>query len=278
MLCRNTLNNERKLDVWSLPETPRPQQRVVLLGASNLSRSFPIAVETARAMFPGPLAVYVAKGHGRSYGKESGFFGKKISGIFSCDLWQNFSKDNSLPTVACVTDIGNDLAYEVSVDAILDSVCRCFDLLQTANARVVVSDLPTDVLRAVGQSKYLLLRSLLFPQCRLSLCEMLNRADQLSERLREEAKSRKIACFPVPTEWYGLDPIHFRRPFFRRFWTEFFTLSGGAAHTSSGDALPWLVRSYLKRLRPEKWTWLGAARQAPQPNGRFQDGSLFSLY
>jgi len=229
-------------------------------------------------MFSGPLVMYVAKGHGRSYGQDSVFFGKKLSGIFSCGLWKDFYNDRSLPTTACVTDIGNDLLYEVPVDAILDSVCRCFDHLQTVDAKVVVSDLPMGVLREIGPAKYLLFRSLLFPQCRLSLGEMLHRANHLSERLREEAESRKIACFTAPAKWYGLDPIHFRRPFFRPFWEGLFTLSGGAAPAPSTHALPWLVRSYLKRLKPERWSWFGVERSAQQPNGRLQDGSLFSLY
>jgi len=272
------LNDQQKLDVWPPLEAIQPRQKIVLLGASNLARSFPIAVETAQAMFPGPLAMYVAKGHGRSYGKDSGFFGKKLSGIFSCGLWQDFYGDRSLPTTACVTDIGNDLAYEVPVNTILDSVCRCFDHLQTVDAKVVVSDLPIGVLREVGSSKYLLLRSLLFPQCRLSLREFLSRADHLSQRLREEAESRKIACFTVPNEWYGFDPIHFRRPFFRPWWQALFELSGGAACASRGHALPWLSRCYLQRLKPEREAWFGVVRHAPQPNGRFQNGSLFSLY
>ncbi len=272
------MNDQQKLDVRPPLEAIQPRQKIVLLGASNLARSFPMAIETARAMFPGPLALYVAKGHGRSYGQDSGFFGKKLPGIFSCGLWKDFCKDCSLPTVACVTDIGNDLAYEVPVDAILDSVCRCFDHLQAADAKVVVSDLPTDVLREIGSTKYLLFRSLLFPQCQLSLGEILHRVDRLNERLREEAKSRGIACFTAPVEWYGFDPIHFRRPFFRPFWKELFTLSGGASPAPNSHAWPWLVRSYLNRLKPERWSWFGVERHAQQPNGRFQDGSLFSLY
>lgn len=63
-------------------ETLAAMRRVVLLGASNLSRTFPTVVHVAQRMFDQPLEFLVAKGHGRSYGQESCLFGKKIVEFF----------------------------------------------------------------------------------------------------------------------------------------------------------------------------------------------------
>ena len=101
-----------------------PTRRVILLGASNLTRSFPTVVATVRQTWPAPVEIMAAMGHGRSYGQDSSVLGKKISGIFPCALWQDLQNRPSLPTAALVTDIGNDMLYGVSPDQMLDWVER----------------------------------------------------------------------------------------------------------------------------------------------------------
>src|SRR5215207_2044158 len=109
-----------------------PTRRVILLGASNLTRSFPTVVATLRQTWSEPIEIMVAMGHGRSYGLDSSFLGKKISGIFPCALWQDLQSRQPLPTAALVTDIGNDILYGVSSDLLLDWVERCLDRLSEA--------------------------------------------------------------------------------------------------------------------------------------------------
>ena len=96
-----------------------PSRRVILLGASNLVLSFPTIVATARATWGEPIEFMAAMGHGRSYGKDTSVFGRKISGIFPCALWQDLQNRPPMPTTALVTDIGNDLLYGVTPDQLL---------------------------------------------------------------------------------------------------------------------------------------------------------------
>ena len=93
-----------------------PTRRVILLGASNLTRSFATVVAAARRTWDEPVEIMAAMGHGRSYGQDSTVFGRKISGIFPCALWQDLQKRPPLPTAALVTDVGNDLLYGVPPD------------------------------------------------------------------------------------------------------------------------------------------------------------------
>ena len=81
-------------------------------------------------------------GHGRSYGQDSTVFGRKISGIFPCALWQDLQNRPTLPTAALVTDIGNDLLYGVPPDQLLEWVERCLDRLAEAGAATIVTQLP----------------------------------------------------------------------------------------------------------------------------------------
>jgi len=222
-------------------------------------------------VFRAPLDIYVAKGHGRSYGKVSSCLGKKIPGIF-------LEQEKSVPITAFVTDIGNDLAYEVPVETILEWVEACFDHLSALGARVVLSDLPMDVLKHLKESRYRLFRALFFPQCRLDWHEMLHRAEQLSEGLQGLAKSREVPVFTGRIDWYGLDPIHVRRHFYPAMWSQLFSLVAETNNDSLSPRYPFTLAWYLRSLRPAKWSTFSISRRAPQPNGQLRNGSTISLY
>jgi len=272
------LNDAIQLDVWSQIETAEPRRKLVMLGASNLSRAFPTAVSLALNAFEVPIAIYLAKGHGRSYGKQSICFGRKISGIFQCGIWQALSQENCVPISAWLTDIGNDLAYEEPVTRVLEWVETCVDRLQTLGAQIVLSDLPIEVLRAVSATRYRLMRSVLFPNCRLAWPEMLSRAEQLSQCLNELAKSRKIAIFTGNISWYGWDPIHPRPRHFVDLWSGLLQpfVEQRTPKSQVNDSLLW--RTYLHGLRPEQWSQFSIPRRASQPQGRLCDGSTIFLY
>ena len=249
-----------------------------MLGASNLSRAFPIAISMSRSAFDTPLSFFVAKGHGRSYGKVSSCFGKKNSGIFSCGIWRDLAREKNVPISAFLTDIGNDLAYEVPVDQVLEWVEGCVDRLSALGAQVVLSDLPMDSLRQVSETKYRLFRALLFPQCRLEWRELLHRAEQLSECLRAFAESREMPIFSVRKACYGFDPIHPRRRDFPEIWTHLLSLVTDVPSDLQSHRCPLGLAWYLRGLRPESWSTWSLQRRAIQPNGLLRDGSTIALY
>ena len=272
------LENNSELDVWSHIETIEPKRKLVFLGASNLSRSFPTAISLALQSFEGPIDFYIAKGHGRSYGIEARCFGKKFLGIFYCGLWDAIAQENSVPINAWMTDIGNDLAYDVTVEQVMGWVEGCVDRLLEQNAQVVLSDLPIDVVRGMSRSRYRFFRTLLFPYCSLDHASMVSRAEQLSERIHELAKKRNIPVFEGESEWYGFDPIHPKRRFFVELWSRNIQLATSQDMPYVKDAMPLTLRWYLKTLQPEQWSFFSLLRRAAQPNGLLRDGTKLYLY
>src|SRR2546423_15371382 len=115
----------RRLPCKASAEANTSMRRVILLGASNLTRSFPTVVATVRQTWYEPVEIMAAMGHGRSYGQDSSVLGRKISGIFPCALWRDLQNRPPLPTAALVTDIGNGILYGISTDRLLDWVERC---------------------------------------------------------------------------------------------------------------------------------------------------------
>jgi hypothetical protein len=250
----------------------------VLLGASNLSLMFPTVVETVRAMTSAPLEMLVAKGFGRSYGREAKFFGKKFLGILQCGLWDAMDRAPRVPTFALVTDIGNDLAYESPVSTIIRWINETLDRLEAHDARVVLNNIPIGSLRTVGAVRYHAFRELLFPNCKLSRQEMLRRAEELSEALARIAEERKTPVFSGENAWYGLDPIHPRWKSAGEIWRRMLGELFGSSEAAPLTAPSYRTALALRRLRAEHWTRFGMVRQSAQPAASLHDGTTIALY
>src|SRR5206468_1529905 len=134
---------------------------------SNLSRGLSTVIETACGIWGQPLDVLAAVGHGRSYGVRSAMLGRELPGITECGLWQALRQRQAAPTTALITDIGNDLLLDVPVSETVAWVEACIERLQTVDARVVLTPLPLVSVATLSRAKFLLLRSVLYPACRL---------------------------------------------------------------------------------------------------------------
>jgi hypothetical protein len=255
-----------------------PSRRVILLGASNLVLSFPTIVATARSTWDEPVEFMAAMGHGRSYGKDTSVFGRKIPGIFPCALWQDLQNRPPLPTAALVTDIGNDLLYGVAPDQLLEWVVRCIDRLQEANASVVVTQLPIENLDGLGEARFRFFRQILFPRNRFTLSELKSLARSVNDRLVELGESRKIPVIPVSSAWYGFDPIHLTRRARRVAWPLLLSSWRAVEVPFAMPRLSLWTAAYLVTRSPLERSLLGFRQRAAQPSGRLADGSTISLY
>jgi hypothetical protein len=259
-------------------ETEKSRKRIVLLGASNLSLMFPTVIETVRAMTNAPLEIHVAKGFGRSYGRESQFFGKKFLGILQSGIWESIDREQRAPTFAIVADVGNDLAYESPVQTVLRWINETLDRLESLGSRVALNNVPIASIRTVGPLRYRAFRELFFPNCKLPRAKMLRRAEELSEALQLLGDKRKTPVFTGESAWYGLDPIHPRRAAAGEIWGRMLgeLLTPGTVapivRPKSATALA------LRRLQPLAWAHFGLARHAHQPAARLNDGTTIALY
>jgi hypothetical protein len=258
--------------------TPAPSRRLILLGASNLTRSFATVVEMARATWGEPVEIMAAMGHGRSYGQDSRVLGRKISGIFPCALWQDLQNRAPMPTAALVTDIGNDLMYGVPHDHLQNWIAACLDRLTDAGASVVITQLPVASVDALGAARFEFYRRLFIPGRRLTLEHAKSMVRTFNDRLIRLGEQRKIPVISVSDTWYGLDPIHIRRRVFRSAWSTMME-SWRAAEPPLVLRRPSIwTAAYLASLAPWEHTILGIRRRAAQPSGRLSDGTTISLY
>jgi hypothetical protein len=255
-----------------------PARRVVLLGASNLTRSFATVVSVARSTWGEPVEVMAALGHGRSYGQDSTVLGRKIPGIFPCALWRDLEHRAALPTAALMTDIGNDLLYGVPPKQILKWVAQCLDRLAAAGASTIITQLPLSSVERLGEARFRLFRSVLFPRSRLTLSGAKDLVRELNQELIALGQSRKMPVISMENAWYGFDPIHVRRRAWRQAWPAILAPWHAAGSAIVVPRMSLRTSAYLAMLPPSERSLFGVKRRAVQPSGRLSDGSTISLY
>jgi hypothetical protein len=254
-------------------------RRLVLLGASNAVRGFHIVVRAARQAWGDPVEVLGALGLGRSYGMRSAVLARSLPGIVECGLWAELERRPPAPTAALVTDVGNDIVYGASTDAILAWVESCVERLQAAGAEVAITGLPLERLARLSPAGYAALKAVLFPfHPWLPLPEALRRARVVAEGVRRLAE-RRGACFvPLRPEWYGLDPIHMSPRRWEQGWGAIMAAACGEAPAAAAVAGAGPSALRLFALRPERQWVFGRKQTRAQPALALPGGGSVSLY
>ena len=255
-----------------------PEKRIVLLGASNLISNIATVLETARGIWSAPADMLIAAGYGRSYGSDSHVLGRTLPSIADCGIWSALERRPVVSTAALVTDIGNDLAYGFSVEQIIRWVKLCIQRLAELDACIVLTQLPLDSLDALERWKYHFFRMLLFPQCRLSLELIRERAHELNAHLIELAQNQQLPIIRPRLDWYGFDPIHIRYRARGSAWREImgpWNERPGGEDSYLGSVRTWCR---LTCMRPLRRTLFGIQQVKHQPCGVLGDGSLISLF
>ncbi len=265
--------------------------RVVLLGASNLTRGLSTVIESAEHALGGPLEVFAALGHGRSFGLRTNVFFRELPGILGCGLWPALQQRPELPTLALITDVGNDLLYHVPVETILAWVDAALTRLKAFSASTVLALPPICNLPRMSAARFYVMRTLLYRRCRLSFAETVRRAEQLERGLRNLGQSHQAPVVEMQREWYGIDPVHIRLRQWHAAWPAMLApwLKESLGQASSGQAssgqasacrpagslLRWLQ---LRSSLPAEVAFFGMERRSHQPCVTLGGGSTVWLY
>jgi hypothetical protein len=254
-----------------------PGRRVVLLGASNLTRGISTVVATAQRVWGQPLEVLAALGHGRSYGIESRVLGRRLPGILNSGLWGTLDQAAPLPTAVLITDVGNDILYGVPVAEIVRWVETALDRLGPV-AKICMTGLPMGSVANLGPQRFRLYRQLFFPKCRLSLEEARRRACELHDSLQSIATARHLGWIELQDHWYGIDPIHIQLRHWSRAWAEMLSTWNGSHATAAAARASMARWIYLRTRRPHERVLFGIKQYREQPSATLRDGTAISFY
>jgi len=248
--------------------------RIVALGASNLTRGFQTVVSTARAAWGPRVEVLAALGHGRSYGARSQLVFRSLPGILESGLWSELESRPHVATRALVTDVGNDILYGFSPEQTLAWVGEVLRRLRRVTEDIVVTDLPLASIRQLSRLKFLAFRSILVPSCRLSLPQVLERAELVNVGLAELSSAQGAKLTRLDPAWYGFDPIHVRPSRWKVAWRQI--LGAQPPASVNGVSAAESLRLYL--MRPERRWMFGREQFTPQSGIALPSGGRVWLY
>tara|TARA_R110002111_G_scaffold261492_1_gene334525 strand:- start:45138 stop:45947 length:810 start_codon:yes stop_codon:yes gene_type:complete len=262
-------------------ENPSPARPVILLGASNLTRDFPLILRLLETAIESPVNIFTAMGHGRSYGNWSRLLSRALPGISKCELWDAIpeARTESQQPLALLTDIGNDLIYGQSTDAILGWIESCIRHLQQIDARITITLLPEASISQLSAFRFDVTRRLFFPHNRVSLEELKQKVRSLNQRLAEFAKFDQIAVVEIPRAWYGFDPIHYRYSQRATLWKSILSEWDLPAITNHAAQNRWYDCFYsFYHLQPALKRQWGKTQRRSQPARILADGTRISVY
>lgn len=263
----------------SMGETASHLQRVILLGASNLTYSFPLVIDTLAAACQPGVEIFAAHGHGRSYGSWNRVLVRSLPGICTCRLWHDLGevRGDRPPPWALITDVGNDLLYGFSPATVAGWVEICLQHLAQHQAAVTLTLLPLASVRRLSAWRFHLTRLCFFPTSDLTFHVMLDRADELNQRLTELGRTYAARLVEPAGHWYGFDPIHVRRRCRPEAWKAILSTWPTRAQDWRISRPPLSEAIRLWRLRPAERRILGGLQAAAQPVLR-SDRLLLHLY
>ncbi len=259
--------------------SPALTNRIILLGASNLTLSLRLAIQAMQRQLDSPSEVLVAVGHGRAYGICSSIMRRKLPGILDSGLWTQLAASEPLPSYALLTDIGNDILYELLPGRILSSIEQCIDQLQQQSAQVVMTNLPLASIESLTERRYLFFRNIFYPFCQLPRDITVQRARELHAGLVALAARKDITLYEQDPRWFGPDGIHvdyWKRQAFYEDVVRFFEVLESQslkANSINRESLDWLQRPTFAFK-----TLFGFDLHCPQPSGFLTNDSSVCKY
>lgn len=256
------------------------QARYVLMGASNLTLSFPRIVNALEQAHTGPIEILSAHGHGRSYGRRTTVIVRSLPPIKDCGLWKYLEEldREETPVYGLVTDIGNDLLYRETVDTTYGWVADAMRRLGDLGIRTAMTFLPWERCSQMSAFKYHTFKQIMYPGKTVPWHEMCRRAPELNARLEQLADDLGIKHMHPPAKWYGFDPVHIRSQCRSEAWATILSLWNHIEfqpeqfRSSTTKAIRyWRLPAQLKE-------WGGRARIHPQPCYFTPKGSSISVY
>ena len=254
--------------------------RIILLGASNVTLSFPRLVRGLHRAFPDPLEIFAAHGHGRSFGIWNRIGPRELPGIVPCRLWADLAAQPTSddPPRTLITDIGNDLMYGIAPDQIAAWVAICLERLRAMRARIVLTQLPLASARTLGRARFQFFRKLFFPNSQIQFEELEAKTTRLNQLVVDLGHQFDIPTPELRGEWYGFDPIHILRRHRGAAWQELLASWFDHPQVAEFRAVSPNDSLHLWRQRPSERRWFSREQRVAQPVLRESDESSLWLY
>lgn len=215
-------------------------QRIFLFGASNLWFSRHAALTEVRRRFPGRLEIGLACGPGRAYGVTAGNPIARYHPLKDIA----FSDRSDAPTLAVLTDIGNDIAYGQLPQQVILWVEALAHRLESQGVEVVVTGVPAESLKRLPTWMFFVLRKLYFTGSPISQSAVNDRLHELQQGLQDLCQQRGLQFLDIDSSWYGPDRFHLRPVAMEGCWRQW--LSRLSPQDSPVEPMSWARTAHLR--------------------------------
>ncbi|MFQ5715571.1 MAG: hypothetical protein ACE5GQ_00560 [Nitrospinales bacterium] len=183
----------------------------VFLGASNLARGHRALARCLEAsLHPRPVRFLYALGPGRGYCAWAGFLNKVYPPISGSPIFDAIRRQaaTSAGVVALVSDIGNDIMFDIPAETITEKLRHIFRQFLELDARALVTPIPSFFETELGRRSFLFLRALFYPKSKVTHEQAVS-AVRTINRFLEKSANENISLIDGLDPFIGWDKIHY---------------------------------------------------------------------
>jgi len=199
------------------PPAASPPVLFVFLGASNLARGHgALAACLRKNLHPRRSRFLFALGPGRGYCAWGGLLRLVYPPIRNSRIFAAARENTQCRVVALVTDIGNDIMYNIPPADIIACLEEIFSRLRQLKASILVSPIPSYLETGLSKFSFLCLRSLFFPKSRVGYSQAVSGVRRINEFLANTGSIRLLSGLEAFAGW---DKIHYSLLTGHRAWS-----------------------------------------------------------
>ena len=183
----------------------------IFLGASNLARSFyGLKRCIGRCIFPRPASFMHAMGPGRGYVSRGGILNAIYSPILNCGIFEAVrnKRIKNQQVVALITDIGNDIMYDVSPEKIIGGLQYIFNALDGFETNIFITPIPIDLENDISEFHFQIIRQVYFPKSPVKHSQASNNIKAINKFILQSS-NKKITVINDMKQFCGIDKIHY---------------------------------------------------------------------
>ena len=207
-----------------MQEEPSSKDKLLFLfmGASNLSRGYSLLTRyLSRCLGVQNIEFLNALGPGRGFCAKGGMFNFIYSPIQDCQIIEAVDKKTKIPRVVLITDLGNDLMYGVTPDALIECLDTLIDRMLKWNADIFLTSIHINMKKDISRRTFYILRFIFYPNSKINYEETDSFIIKVNEYLEEKTrKNQKVHLITGMESYTGLDKIHYSLLKMHKAWSK----------------------------------------------------------
>jgi len=194
----------------------------LFMGASNLARGYALLTRyISKCLGSQNVEFLNALGPGRGFCEKGGMFNFIYPPIQDCLIVEEAEKKAKNPRVVLLTDLGNDLMYGVTADALIECLDMLIDRMLKWNAEIFITSIHINIKKNVSRRIFYILRFIFYPRSKINFEEADFLIAKINFYLEEKTrKNKKVHLITGMESYTGPDKIHYSLLKMHKAWSK----------------------------------------------------------